>query len=291
MKISNFSKKSPPNPKILPIRNTFRVPRFTISAVQQFEPALTYDDHDPKPPFPLPHLKRVQTVQRCIRIGGKYGEKLGDVGKDGIHHTFFEMLGTSSFGETTKQEAIDNAYELLTNVFGLDKNRMYVSYFGGDKQKYPDVEADNEAKNCWLKHLPANHVLPFSGAAAFWHNDQNQNGPCGPCSEVHYDRVGRRPSLVKELMHKNDPTVLELLNIASFEYSRNEEARIMNRLQTKGRGCQRFKILQNDLLQFLENLKLFLLRDLIFLKRDLKFLAKLRFLDFFGKLEFWSFRV
>ena len=110
---------------------------------------------DPK--SPLAKLTRAVNSQKCIRAGGKHND-LEDVGFDTYHHTFFEMLGTWSFGDYFKTEAVEWAFELLTSEFGLDKNRLYATYFEGDAAQ--GLEPDLEARDLWRKLLPESHVLP-----------------------------------------------------------------------------------------------------------------------------------
>jgi len=169
----------------------------------------------------VPDVRRIADTQKCLRVSGKHND-LEEVGRDSYHHTMFEMLGNWSIGDYFKAEAIDFAWELLTQVYQLDKERLYASVFEGDEAM--GLPADQEAVALWEQYLPQNRILYFDKKDNFW--EMGDTGPCGPCSEIHIDLRSDAERALKdgrELVNQDHPLVIEIWNLVFIQFNRKAD--------------------------------------------------------------------
>ena len=166
---------------------------------------------------PIIHA-RIADTQKCLRVSGKHND-LEEVGVDTYHHTMFEMLGNWSFGDYFKTEAIAWSWELLTRVYGISPDRLYVTVFEGAAEE--NIPFDTQAYNEWLKWIPKERILKGSKKDNFW--EMGETGPCGPCSEIHYDGrldTERHSQSGASLVNADHPQVIEIWNNVFMEYER-----------------------------------------------------------------------
>ena len=162
--------------------------------------------------------KRVADTQKCLRVSGKHND-LEEVGVDTFHHTMFEMLGNWSFGDYFKKEAIEWSWQLLTEVYKIPKERIYVTIFEGDKKE--GLPKDEEAFNEWKKWISEDRILLGNKKDNFW--EMGDTGPCGPCTEIHYDSRSdeeRKSADGKTLVNADHPQVIEIWNVVFIQYNR-----------------------------------------------------------------------
>ena len=183
---------------------------FTNAGMNQFKDIFLGNAGAPYP--------RVADAQKCLRVSGKHND-LEEVGHDTYHHTMFEMLGNWSFGDYFKKEAIAYGWEFLTEVMGIDKANLYVTVFGGDEKE--GLAMDTEAYDYWKEHVDESRILKGSKKDNFW--EMGDQGPCGPCSEIHVDlrdeeEKKRVPGA--ELVNKDNPLVIEIWNLVFMQYNR-----------------------------------------------------------------------
>ena len=196
----------------------------------------------------VPKNNRIADTQKCLRVSGKHND-LEEVGYDTYHHTMFEMLGNWSFGDYFKKEAISWAWELLTEVYKIDKSILYVTVFEGSDDK-DNLSLDTEAYNFWKELIPEDRILKGNKKDNFW--EMGAQGPCGPCSEIHVDiRSSEEKAKVdgKELVNMDHPQVVEIWNLVFMQYNRKANG-VLEDLPAKhidtGMGFERLcMVLQN----------------------------------------------
>jgi alanyl-tRNA synthetase len=169
---------------------------------------------------------RIADSQKCLRVSGKHND-LEEVGHDTYHHTMFEMLGNWSFGDYFKKEAIDYAWEYLTEVLQLDKERLYVTVFEGSSAE--GLERDDEAAAFWAEYLPENRIINGNKKDNFW--EMGDTGPCGPCSEIHIDiRPNEDRAKIDglTLVNHDHPQVIEIWNLVFMQFNRKADGSLEN---------------------------------------------------------------
>jgi alanyl-tRNA synthetase len=205
---------------------------FTNAGMNQFKNIILGND-----PIKYP---RVADSQKCLRVSGKHND-LEEVGHDTYHHTMFEMLGNWSFGDYFKAEAIAWAWEYLTEVLKLDKDRFYVTVFEGYAAE--GLSRDDEAAEIWEKLVPKNRILNGNKKDNFW--EMGDTGPCGPCSEIHIDLRNddeRAKIDGATLVNKDNPLVIEIWNNVFMQYNRKADGTLEplpNKVIDTGMGFER----------------------------------------------------
>lgn len=179
-----------------------------------------------------PGYERLMNSQICIRAGGKHND-LDDVGKDSYHLTSFEMLGNWSLNNYWKEDAIKLAFEFLTVCCKLSVDNMYVTYFEGND----DIAPDEETKEIWKKYLAEDRIIRGNFKDNFWM--MGETGPCGSCTEIHYDMIGNR--FVPELVNQDDPNVIEIWNNVFMEFNKTNAGyiKLASRFVDTGMGLER----------------------------------------------------
>ena len=187
-----------------------------------------------------PKNRRVVNSQKCLRVSGKHND-LDEVGVDTYHHTMFEMLGNWSFGDYFKEEAIAMAWELLTKVYELPKDRLYVTVFEGDASD--NIGVDQESIDIWKSHIDASRIIKASKKDNFW--EMGDVGPCGPCTEIHIDLRNdeeRQKTDGKSLINADHPQVIEIWNVVFIQFDRKANKSLSNLPETHvdtGMGLER----------------------------------------------------
>ncbi|MEX2512379.1 MAG: alanine--tRNA ligase [Cyclobacteriaceae bacterium] len=191
---------------------------FTNAGMNQFKDYFLGND--------VPVALRVTNSQKCLRVSGKHND-LEEVGVDTYHHTMFEMLGNWSFGDYFKKEAINWAWQLLTEIYRLPEDRLYVTVFGGDP--VDDLDRDDEAVDLWAELISRNKILFGSKKDNFW--EMGDTGPCGPCSEIHFDlrpqsEIDALPG--DQLVNADHPQVIEIWNLVFIQFNRLTDGKLMD---------------------------------------------------------------
>ncbi|WES97809.1 alanine--tRNA ligase [Chryseobacterium arthrosphaerae] len=171
--------------------------------------------------YKTPTAPRIADTQKCLRVSGKHND-LDDVGRDTYHHTMFEMLGNWSFGDYFKKEAIAFAWELLTEVYGIPKENLYVTIFEGDASE--NLDRDQDAYDFWKSHISEDRIINGNKKDNFW--EMGESGPCGPCSEIHIDlRTPEEKAAVPgiTLVNQDHPQVVEVWNLVFMEFNRKAD--------------------------------------------------------------------
>ena len=212
---------------------------FVNSGMAPFKAYFLEDEAPPK--------NRITDTQKCLRVSGKHND-LEEVGYDTYHHTLFEMLGNWSFGDYFKKEAIEWAWELLTEVYKIDKDILYVTVFEGSKDD--NTPMDSEAYDIWKTLIPEDRILMGNKADNFW--EMGEQGPCGPCSEIHVDirsKADKAKVSGHELINKDHPQVVEIWNLVFMEFNRKANGSLdplPNKHIDTGMGFERLcMVLQN----------------------------------------------
>lgn len=183
---------------------------------------------------------RMADSQKCLRVSGKHND-LEEVGLDTYHHTMFEMLGNWSFGDYFKKEAIAWAWELLTEVYKIDKDRLYVTVFEGVSEE--GLKRDDESSEFWAEYISKDRIIDGNKHDNFW--EMGETGPCGPCSEIHIDlRSDEERSRVdgKSLVNKDHPQVVEIWNLVFMQFNRKADGSLVelpNKVIDTGMGLER----------------------------------------------------
>ena len=174
----------------------------------------------------VPDARRIADTQKCMRVSGKHND-LEDVGRDGTHHTMFEMLGNWSIGDYFKKEAIAWSWEFLTERLGLDASRIYATVFEGDQEE--NLASDEESRAFWKQFLPDNRIINGNKKDNFW--EMGATGPCGPCTEIHFDLRSdeeRQQLAGEELVNKDHPLVVEIWNNVFIQFNRKADGSLEN---------------------------------------------------------------